>query len=67
MKIELGPDDRDKVWKIADSWVHYAWADGQWYCYPGDPRRLSPGVIRHRASRQEAGAIRRMNGLVEVP
>jgi hypothetical protein len=58
----LAEADRGKVWRpVGRDWPFYRFADGQWRCYPVDPRR-SPRVM-HVAT---AGAALR-DGYEEVP
>jgi hypothetical protein len=67
MIITLTPAEGDRVWKTPGSWPHYAFRNGEWYCYPGDPRKSPIGLISTRASQQVDGTITRKTGFEEVP
>jgi hypothetical protein len=68
-KTTLTLADRDKVWRAVERpWLHYAWAGGQWRCYPCDPRS-NPYVMSFPAYQQrlrDDGVLTRQGGLIEV-
>lgn len=66
MKTTLGPSDQDKIWRTpGQQWPFYGWRNGQWRCYPVDPRQ-SPAVMSTLAYGQEEGFLTHEKGFVEV-
>src|SRR4029077_20340904 len=68
LKTILTEADRGKVWRaIEPEWLHYAWLDDHWECYPCDPRR-NPYLTNHWAARTNSeDLLERKAGFVEVP
>lgn len=66
MKTTVTEADHDKVWRVTDTWLHYAWVEDRWRAYPCDPRR-SPDVmsIASHAQRDD-GTLADNRGFVEV-
>jgi hypothetical protein len=70
MITRLGRAERNRVWRALDPpWLHYAWSDGHWRCYPVDPR-TSPMVQSAAAARQfheGEPVVERSTGFEEAP
>jgi hypothetical protein len=67
MKSTLTISDKDKVWKVKGSWIHYFWKDGYWWAAPTDPRYNPMLTNVVRAYGQMLGSMTFQREIEEVP
>lgn len=67
MKNKLTPEDKDSVWKVKGSFLHYFWKDGEWWVAPLDPRHQPMLTNVKRAYGQLLGKLTVPSGVTEVP